>query len=82
MFTTETTQNYAKAKELGLSKFYTRDGVEQQFKKAGFRFSLQELYRGFVRPTRGGIDVLPIVPDTYSFCVMRATKPEKRAASP
>jgi len=74
MFTTEQTKNYTKAKELGLDQFYTRKNVEEVFTKAGFRFSLEELYHGSVRPTPGGIDYFPIVKDVYSFCVFRATK--------
>jgi len=77
MFTTEQTENYARAKELGLTQFYVRSGVDEIFKKAGFEFSLEELHRGSVRPTPGGIDLFPTVPDKYSFCIIRATKPEK-----
>jgi len=77
MFTTEKTANYAKAKELGLDQFYTRKNVEEVFTKAGFKLGLEELYRGSVRPTPGGIDYFPIVEDVYSFCVLRATKTEQ-----
>jgi len=77
MFTTEHTENYAKARELGLDQFYIRASVEEIFRKAGFKFSLEELYRGLVRPTPGGIDLFPMVPDTYSFCVIKATKPKQ-----
>lgn len=77
MFTTEQTENYAKAKELGLAQFYLRSSVDEIFRNAGFEFSLEELHSGAVRPTPGGIDLLPIVPDTYSFCIIRATKPKK-----
>ncbi|MDH5787774.1 MAG: class I SAM-dependent methyltransferase, partial [Candidatus Bathyarchaeota archaeon] len=75
MFTSEQTRNYAKAKELGLDQFYIRKSTEEVFRKAGFEVDLHELYRGEVRPTPGGIDGLPIVPDTYSFCVLKARKP-------
>ncbi len=75
MFTTEQTKNYAKAKELGLDQFYARRSVEEIFRKAGFQFSLEEIHQGLVRPTPGGIDLFPVVQDTYSFCVVRATKP-------
>ncbi len=78
MFTTEQTENYAKAKELGLHQFYVRQNSEEAFRKAGFTFTIDELHRGPVRPTPGGIDLLPTVPDTYSFCVVKAIKPEKR----
>jgi uncharacterized protein YbaR (Trm112 family) len=77
MFTTEQTENYVKSKELGLAQFYVRSGVDEIFRKAGFEFSLEELHRGAVRPTPGGIDLFPTVPDTYSFCIIRATKPKK-----
>jgi len=77
MFTTEQTENYAKAKELGLAQFYVRNGVDEIFRKVGFEFSLEELHRGSVRPTPGGIDLFPRVPDIYSFCIIRATKPKK-----
>ena len=77
MLTTENTKNYAKAKELSLHQFYVRQNSEEAFRKAGFTFTVDELHRGLVRPTPGGIDLLPIVPDTYSFCVVKATKPEK-----
>ena len=77
LFTTEETKNYAKAKELGLEQFYTRSNVEQTFRKAGLRFSLEELHRGLVQPVPGGIDSFPIVQDIYAFCVIRATKPEQ-----
>jgi len=77
MFTTENTQNYAKAKELGLHQFYIRQNAEETFRKAGFTFTVNELHRGWVCPTPGGIDLLPMVPDTYSFCVINATKPER-----
>jgi len=76
MFTTEQTENYAKAKELGLAQFYVRSSVDEIFRKAGFDFSLEEFYRGAVRPTPGGIDLFPTVPDLYSFCITRATKPK------
>jgi ubiquinone/menaquinone biosynthesis C-methylase UbiE len=78
MFTTESTENYAKAKELGVHQFYTRGNVEKVFSKAGFHFSLGELHHGPVSPTPGGIDALPIVQDTYSFCVIKATKPKQK----
>lgn len=77
MFTTEQTENYVMAKELGLAQFYVRSSVDEIFRNAGFEFSLEELHRGSVRPTPGGIDLFPTVPDTYSFCVLRAAKPEK-----
>jgi ubiquinone/menaquinone biosynthesis C-methylase UbiE/uncharacterized protein YbaR (Trm112 family) len=77
LFTTEETKNYAEAKELGLEQFYTRSNVEQTFRKAGLKFSLEELHRGLVQPVPGGIDSFPIVQDIYSFCVIRATKPEQ-----
>jgi len=77
MFTTEKTENYAKAKELGLDQFYTKESVEEVFKKVGFKFSLEEVHHGLVRPTLGGIDFLPVVQDTYSFCVVKAVKPNK-----
>jgi len=77
MFTTENTVNYVKAKEWGVHQFYTRKNVEEIFRKAGFIFNLEELHCGLVRPTSGGIDALPIIPDTYSFCVIRAAKPEQ-----
>jgi len=77
LFTTEETQNYAKAKELGLHQFYVKGSVEEVFRNAGFEFSLEELYRCSVRPTPGGIDLFPMVPDLYSFCVLRARKPER-----
>lgn len=75
MFTKKETENYVKAKEYGLDRFYTRENVERVFEEAGFRFTLEELHRGSVSPTPGGIDLLPVVQDTYSFCVLRATKP-------
>jgi len=74
MFTTEQTRNYAKAKELGLNQFYVRRSVEEIFEKTGFDFRLEEFHRGSVRPTPSGIDLFPIVSDTYSFCVIKATK--------
>jgi hypothetical protein len=74
MFTEEQTKNYARAKELGFDQFYIRKSTEEVFKKAGFKFEMHELYRGEVRPTLGGIDGLPIVPDMYSFCVLKAKK--------
>jgi len=77
MLTTEKTENYTKAKEMGAHQFYTRKNVEEVFRKAEFKFSLEEHYRGPVRPTPGGIDLFPIVPDTYSFCVIKATKPKR-----
>jgi ubiquinone/menaquinone biosynthesis C-methylase UbiE/uncharacterized protein YbaR (Trm112 family) len=77
MLTTEQTKNYAKAKELSLQQFYTRKNVEEEFKKAGFEFSIEELSKGSVRPTPGGIDSLPKVQDVYSFCVVKAKKPEQ-----
>lgn len=76
MFTSEETANYAKARELGLEQFYLRRNVEDALNRAGFKFSLEELHSGPVRPTPGGIDMLPVEPDTYSFCVIRAEKPE------
>lgn len=76
MFTTEKTENYAKAKELGFDQFYTKESTVEVFRKAGFKFNLEELHRGLVRPTPGGIDFFPIVQDIYSFCVIKATKPE------
>jgi ubiquinone/menaquinone biosynthesis C-methylase UbiE/uncharacterized protein YbaR (Trm112 family) len=75
MFTTESTRNYAKASEISLEQFYTRNNVESLFRESGFKFTMEELHRGLVRPTPGGIDMLPIVQDVYSFCVARATKP-------
>ena len=77
MFTIEKTENYTKAKEMGLHQFYTRKNVEEVFQKVGFEFHLEELYQGSVRPTPGGIDTLPIVQDRYSFCVLIAKKPEQ-----
>jgi ubiquinone/menaquinone biosynthesis C-methylase UbiE/uncharacterized protein YbaR (Trm112 family) len=74
MFTSEQTKNYAKAKELGFDQFYIRKSTEEVFRKAEFEFDLHELYRGQVRPTPDGIDRLPTVPDTYSFCVFKAKK--------
>jgi ubiquinone/menaquinone biosynthesis C-methylase UbiE len=75
MFTAKETENYAKAKEYGLDQFYARENVEGIFRKVGFKFSIQELHRGLVRPTPGGIDLFPTVQDVYSFCVIKATKP-------
>lgn len=75
MLTMKETENYAKAKEYGLDQFYTRENVDGAFRKVGFKFSVQELHRGRVRPTPGGIDLLPTVQDVYSFCVIKATKP-------
>jgi len=72
MFTTENTKNYAKAKGLGLDQFYARKSAEEVFRKAGFEYSLEELHRGSVRPTPGGIDVFPIVQDIYSFSIIKA----------
>lgn len=74
MFTSEQTKNYAKAKELGFDQFYIRKNTEEVFRKVGFGFDLHELYRGQVRPTPSSIDGLPIVPDIYSFYVLRAKK--------
>lgn len=74
MFTSEQTENYARAKELGFDQFYVRSSTEEAFRKAGFEFDLRELYRGSVRPTPGRIDGLPIVPDVYAFCVLKARK--------
>lgn len=74
MFTAKDTRNYFKARELGLDRFYTRENAEEAFREAGFKFSLEELHRGSVRPTPGGIDLFPIVPDTYSFYAINATK--------
>ncbi len=78
MFTTEETENYAKAKEYGLHQFYVKRGVEETFRKALFEFSLEELHRGLVRPTPGGIDLFPAVPDKYSFSVIKARKPNDK----
>lgn len=75
MFTTKQTKNYAKARELGLDQLYVREGTEEIFRKAGFQFDLQQLYQGSVRPTPGRIDSLPVVPDLYSFCFLKARKP-------
>lgn len=75
MFTTEDTENYAKAREMGFEQFYTRSNVERIFALKGFEFAIEELHHGPVRPTPGGIDTLPIVQDVYSFCVLRARKP-------
>lgn len=81
LFTTEGTKNYAKAREMGLEQFYTRNNVERVFSESGFEFAVEELHRGFVRPTPGGIDALPIVQDVYSFCVIIAKKPGATGAS-
>lgn len=75
MFTTKQTKNYAKARELGLEQFYVKESTEEILRRAGFEFNLQELYHGSVRPTPGGIDSLPVVPDLYSFCFLKAKKP-------
>jgi len=77
MLTTERTTNYSKAKELGWDQFYVQRSAEEIFRNAGFEFTLEELYHGSVRPTPGGIDLFPIVPDLYSFCVLKARKPER-----
>jgi ubiquinone/menaquinone biosynthesis C-methylase UbiE len=82
MFTSEQTKNYVKAKELGFDQFYIRKSTEDVFRKTGFEFDLHELYRGQVRPTPGGIDGLPIVPDTYSFCVLKAKKQVRASPRP
>lgn len=81
LFTTEDTRNYAKAREMNLEQFYTRNNVERVFSESGFEFAVEELHRGSVRPTPGGIDTLPIVQDVYSFCVIRAKKPRATGAS-
>jgi ubiquinone/menaquinone biosynthesis C-methylase UbiE/uncharacterized protein YbaR (Trm112 family) len=74
MFTTEQTANYLKAKELGFDQFYIRKSTEEVFRRVGFVFDLREVYRGHVRPTPSGIDGLPVVPDVYAFCVLKAKK--------